>query len=350
MFQTLNNTPFESELVVFPDHNGRDTAIAVVKATFSIEKDCITVSEIQAPIIMTDEYWGDPRNTSLKYASEVSLPKPHTDIVMIGHAYSNGRTKSHVRLRVGDYEKTVTVYGDRTWKGLISVSDKSDANPFYKIPLLYERAFGGSDEHKSDPNRRETCAENPVGTGFTMSSGKNRLKGMRAPNIEPVNKGISTLWSADRPDGFGYIAPHWKPRADLCGTFDDAWKQERMPYMPADFNPRFYNAAHPDLITGNYLKGNESVLMENACPEKIVNFRLPGLSMSITFNIGGHKTIVLPSLDTLILEPDQQRFMLIYRAGLSCDKKRMEVFSAEINLTSQNHRISRDNRKVSFSQ
>lgn len=334
MFKTFNKTPFETDLVVFPDEHGRDTAIAVVKATFSIETDRITVAETQQPIVAVDEYWGDPRSTSLKYASETSLPKPFTDIVMIGHAYSNGKTKCHVALRVGEYCKIVTVYGDRTWKGLLSLGDKTDPRPFYKMPLIYENTYGGSDQHKSDPEKVATCPENPVGTGFTMAKGRNQLKGMKAPNIVPYRQGVLDLLAEDKPDGFGYIPANWLPRSSYCGTFDQAWQKERMPYMPADFNPKFYNAAHPDLITRQYLKGNEPVRIENATPDGLLAFRLPDIPMTITFNIGGRRSTVAPNIDTLILEPDEQRFMLIYRAGLTCDKKMMEVFSAEINLTS----------------
>lgn len=139
------------------------------------------------------------------------------------------------------------------------------------------------------------------------------------------------MLAAERPDGFGYIPPHWKPRSDLCGSFDDTWRLERMPYMPADFNPRFYNAAHPDLITRDYLKGGEAVFIENATPDGPLAFRLPRLSLTVAFNIGGQRTTAVPNLDTLILEPDERRFMMIYRAANPCDKKMMEVFCVEIN-------------------
>ena len=33
------------------------------------------------------------------------------------------------------------------------------------------------------------------------------------------------------PVGFGPLAPHWQPRCDFAGTYDQAWQQDRYPVL-----------------------------------------------------------------------------------------------------------------------
>jgi hypothetical protein len=48
--------------------------------------------------------------------------------------------------------------------------------------------------------------------------------------------------------------------------------------MPADFNYRFYNGAHPDLQVKGFLTGNEPVELNNLTPEGLMRFSLPGIT------------------------------------------------------------------------
>ena len=41
------------------------------------------------------------------------------------------------------------------------------------------------------------------------------------------------------------MAPHWLPRRAWAGTYDDAWRISRAPYLPADFDARFFQLYSP---------------------------------------------------------------------------------------------------------
>jgi hypothetical protein len=88
-----------------------------------------------------------------------------------------------------------------------------------------------------------------------------------------------------------------------------------MPLPPHDFDSRFNNAAAPGLVTEKPLTGRETVTLKNLHPTlPSVRFKLPGLRFRTAY-IFEHQTFKpLPVPDTLIIEPDDHRFILVYRS------------------------------------
>lgn len=195
MLQAKNRTPFAAAVNVITGLDGNETAIAVAKATFSHDGDRVTLAGEQLPVVTSDDYYGDPAATSIRYASEVSLPKPGTDIVLIGHAYApDGKRATRViaGLSVGPVSKTVAVFGDRFWDSILGIPNISNPAPFQTMPLKYEFAYGGTDSHINDPKRIETFPQNPVGCGFRMKNGRNAESGQQLPNLEDPKNLISS--------------------------------------------------------------------------------------------------------------------------------------------------------------
>lgn len=335
MLQLSNKTPFITNLAIFPDKQGIDTVVTVIKATFDILPDKIRVSENQLPIIKSDEYWGDPGNSSLKYASEITLPKPATDIVMIGHAYSpKGKAVKSidVSLKVGRYKKVIRVFGDRYWKRLFGIYSISDPKPFVKMPLMYENAFGGFDVRSPDKRRKiDYEPSNPIGCGFKSKRGIKKIVGLKLPNLQHPENPIHSWKDRPAPTGFGYIAPSWEPRKKLAGTYDEAWLENRAPYLPENFDSRFLNCAHTDLITREYLHGGEDVSITNASPNGVIKYHLPKIRFEIICFIDGKKITLQPNLDTLIIEPDDDQYSMIWRTCKSCDKKVLKIQNVDVH-------------------
>src|SRR5262249_9149146 len=144
--------------------------------------------------------------------------------------------------------------------------------PFLKMPLLYERAFGGVD-WKSRYPERDWYWSNPVGTGFGVS--RENVVGVSIPNIEYSDEQI-TAW-ADRPRvaGFGPIASHWHPRVALAGTYDSQWAQNRQPLLPEDLDERFFQSAPLDQQAPQFLRGGEPCVLYGLTPRGILRFDLP---------------------------------------------------------------------------
>ena len=49
------------------------------------------------------------------------------------------------------------------------------------------------------------------------------------------------------------MPPWWLARQQYAGTYDEAWLQDVHPRLPADFDYRHYQVAHPDLVLPHYL-------------------------------------------------------------------------------------------------
>lgn len=334
MLQLKNDTPFKANIAVFPNEQGIDTLYLVLKATFAIEKR-VEVAEKQRPILLADEHWGEPGNSSLKYASEAHLTKPTTDIVMVGEACAPDQrpvSQLDVTVAVADRKKTVRVFGERRWeKGWFSLGMTSPAL-FQTIPLQYERAFGGI--HQVNPQTNETLFEtrNPVGLGFMGKRSKKEIKGMLLPSLEDPAQLIKQPTDQPCPAGFGAIAAAWEPRKSYAGTYDGAWQQGRAPYLPHDFNSRFFNMAHPDLICSRYLQGGEPVEVVNASPQGRVRFALPVCRLDTSVRVAGKIQQPVMSLETVLIEPAASTLCLTWRASVLCDKKALKVEQVDITL------------------
>ena len=336
MLQLKNTSPFEPAIAVFPNKDGVDTAYVIIRGTFQINH-ATTVAEEQLPPVMADEYWGEPGSSSLKYMSDMHLGKPATDVVFVGRAWAPGGQKVQqidVAASVADRQKTVRVFGNRQWRGGMLSPSISPPEPFESMPITYEQAFGGI--HEVDPEKQQTLAEdrNPVGVGFR---GKRKAKEMvdtPLPNIEDPQQLIRSVKDQPPPAGFGFIAASWEPRRSFAGTYDEAWQKSRAPYLPTDFNPRFFNAAHPDLTFDRFLQGGEPVHIENASRRGPLSFNLPRCTLDIKVKVAGQTQQPPTNLETVLIEPEEDRLSLVWRTSVPCDKKVLKVEEVVVGLES----------------
>jgi len=332
-----NRTPFVFEALHLVDEELRPLLVPLVKATFDIGKDgrCVR-AEKQEPVCLAGEPWGDdPVTSSYKYEPEVAFFKPATDVVVLGHAQAPRRdtTEMTVAVRVGTLEKQIAVLGDRVWHRVAGIASATKPRPFERIPLIYERAFGGWDRGHADPARHAFEPRNPVGTSFRSSGGFE--EGLRLPNLEDPGHLIRSLGDRPPPAGLGFVAPHWKPRAALAGTFDEAWQKNRAPLLPKDFDRRHLNAASPGLIAAGYLRGDEPVAALGLQPSgRPLSFSLPGIGpprVQVHLSTVGPPTDVPLNLDTVIVDADDQRVLLLWRGHLALRIGPHDVRAIEIS-------------------
>ena len=197
MLQLENTTPFVAGMALFPDEHGIDTLYVILKASFEIGDEWV-LCEKQHPLVEADEYWGQPENSSLKQASDYHIGKPATDIIMLGQAVTPGgqmQTRHDVHLRVGSISKSVAVFGDREWlNGRIT-----DARPFNRMPLVYERAYGGTQlDEKGEPISADQ--RNPIGLGYAANNcSQLDMDGIKLPNLENPDQ-FCLLYTSDAAD------------------------------------------------------------------------------------------------------------------------------------------------------
>ncbi|HTF98488.1 MAG TPA: DUF2169 domain-containing protein [Cellvibrio sp.] len=328
MLQLKNNTPFSAAFALFPDIQGIDTLYIMAKATFSIGNQW-KLAEQQLPIYQTDEYWGEPGESSLNNLGEFHIQKPATDILMYGLACSLDQQpvrQMDVGFEVGSIRKVIRVFGDRSWQE----GEISQSNPFVNMPLVYERAFGGQYQHQG---QIFVEARNPVGKGYAGDKNISEVEGTALPNLESPEHLIRHWRDNPMPVGFGPIAPSWLPRANLAGTYDQKWQEQRAPYLPDDFDPHFLNAAPRDQLYPGFLKGGELVRIFGMHPNGDFQFNLPYVNLTNKVIVKSEVVSAPFQIETLSFYPNQQQLTMTWKAAISCDKRILNVKQITVSLT-----------------
>lgn len=320
MWQVDNRTPFAAERGWVRDREGAEVWLVAVKATFDILPDGSTIpSKDQPPVLRVPEYHGEPGKSSIKYEADLVLTKKTTDVIVVGHAYAPGgkpATELDVGFRVGPVQKVLRVFGDREWGALGPTSPQR----FTKMPIVYERAFGGVDRKSPNPDR-DWDWRNPVGCGYAVS--KVHLDGRAVPNIEWRDRPIRSWDDRPAPAGFGAIASHWQPRAGFAGTYDDRWMKTRQPLLPDDFDDRFFHCAPADQQAPQFLTGGDPVVLLNLTPGGDLRFALPKIHLGFEtrFYDGSREIHKLRKLHAVIVEPDFPRVSVVWHSALPCHFK-----------------------------
>jgi hypothetical protein len=335
----VNLTPFAAQPLLLSDERGADLFTCVVKGSFGLHRQregtSLSIAGEQAPVSIAPEYYGDPELSSVKYDSDAVPVKLGTDIVLIGHARPEFGSAAwlDVSLTVGPAQCVVRVFGNRVWTAPRGKWTATPPEPFEAMPLVYERAFGGWDRSSPDPAQHEFEPRNPVGVGFVAKRNGAVQEGSPLPNLENPRDLVTGPTDRPTPIGFGFIGPHWQPRARYAGTYDAGWQRDRMPLLPDDFDRRYYNAAYPSLALQGFLRGGEPVEVLNVSEEGPLRFWLPTFQPfgSVRMKDGGIHRFGM-ALDTIILNTDEDRLFLIWRGSLPIDKRVHDVLWAKAQL------------------
>jgi hypothetical protein len=328
MLQLINTTPFKAALAVIPDRNGIDTLHVIVKATLSL-KPRLALAATQVAVTMADEYFGEPENSSLKLASELHTGKPGTDVLVVGSAQAlEGReiTETIVTVSAAERIKRVRVSGDRFFASDGSISAPM---PFTSLPIVWERAFGGMHVLGDVVLAEE---RNPIGLGFRGKRSAADMAEQPVPNIEDPATPLGSAGDVGTPVCFAPTSPAWAPRRQYAGTYDAAWQRQRAPYLPQDFDSRFFMSAAPELAFDRYLTGGESFRVEGMHPEGPIAFALPNAPLELAIKVAGAHEHPPVNLETVLIAPKANLLCLSWRAMLAVDRKALKVQTVTVGM------------------
>lgn len=313
----VNATRYAAQAVPTYDARGQHVVLVVVKATFELDRNghLVPASE-PSPVRAGDEPW-DPKapQSSVRYPTDILVKKGCPEVIVVGSAISEKPVlRADVTVKIGPHEAPLVVHGERLFEHSARAVVIGPALPFQEQPILYERAYGGMapDFHLADER-------NPVGLG--VAHRKEDLVGTRAPQIEHPARPHRTAADAHQPMGYGATLPHWLPRRQYAGTFDEAWQKTRMPMLPADHDDRFENVAHPSLQLEAPLAPGLPVSVLGMSESRLFQCELPDLRLVIHGLRGradrADRTTVSPTVDTLLIEPGTSRIELCARTVFS---------------------------------
>jgi hypothetical protein len=211
--------------------------------------------ERQEPISFEElpyEELAPPYVSPVRIACDLFAFRRKTDLVVQGNAYTyfNGVSATHVAVRVGSFERTLRVYGDRQLiRGVDGKLCFASPEVFDTMPVRYDRAYGGVDvtalgrnpvpqmlkelaevnpQVPIDTDTPFHYARNPCGRGFLIDDDEESLAAVRVPNLElpldPITPerlaaGSVHGWvDAPLPAGLDWQAAGWFPRIAYLGA------------------------------------------------------------------------------------------------------------------------------------
>jgi hypothetical protein len=327
MWLIANQTPFAADYGWLRDGTGNKQWLVVVKAAFDIQRDgSCRLAANNDPVRQIAQPYGEFGQSSLQYESDLFALKPATDILVRGDAVvPRGRlaTSVDVALRTGSIHKRLRVTGDRTWERHVLGLKISDPEPFERMPITYERAYGGWDRSSSDPKDHRLDDRNPVGTGFAVH--EKNCEGVRLPNIEYPGDLIGSWKDRPAPAGFNVVDCAWSPRRQLAGTYDEQWRKTRFPLWAADFNPHYGNCAPADQQAEGYLEGGEHVEVSGMSESGVLAFDIPKVKLGFRTRFGTKRVDHEGQLCTVTIEPNSARLVLAWQASLVCNRNADEL-------------------------
>jgi hypothetical protein len=275
---------------------GGHAFVVVAKATFELRPKLARLAMVQDALTSGDRHWQDDPAQSV-YAPDDLVPfRDGVDVTLVGDAVAHKPAGSHTlvtRLRVGDVDKKIVVFGER-WSN--EDGRITRGKPFRRMPLRYEHAHGGDG------------SDNPIGIDRHRDSGDRIL----LPSLEPYGR----RGEAGDIACFGPIPTSWPSRrralGDVADTFSAArWREQPLPAIERSF----FNAAPHDQRLDE-LSADERLLLENLHPHlPRLDCALPGLQPRAFVERSGGAREVFLQADALWIDMTRLRCTVTWRGS-----------------------------------
>lgn len=165
---------------------------------------------------------------------DLGVPKACAEFLVSGYAYTQhqaDKTACGVRVRVGELDKSLLVFGDRYWLD----GRATPPAPFERMHVDWTRAYGGPD-----------VPANLQGRG-AVTIDVNGVHLQPLPNVEAPHARIGAPRQQAEPAGYTALAPDTPQRFALIGSkYGQDWLEQDYPGFAEDMDWRFFNAAPAD--------------------------------------------------------------------------------------------------------
>jgi hypothetical protein len=336
----LNGSGMAAGYTLGLDKDGAEHVVVAVKGTFTLPRsgESPKLAAEQVPLVDADLFTGEPGRSATLVECDYALEKPFCDVLLNGSAYApNGGMVERIAvgLQVGAWRKSFAVWGNRVWRGAVVGYSPGAPVAFSRLPISYDNAFGGTDERMRDPARHRSYLPNPVGRGWHYNIYPELVNGAPVSNTEEINDPVRDPGGKYRPMAFGPIGRGWPSRIGFAGTYDQDWQDNVFPFLPADFDTRYFQCAPADQQIV-FPRGGERVLMVNLTPDGRREFVLPAAEMPVVFfRRRAERVEMQGTLDMLLFEPDEERFSMVWRASVKLKRDIFELSQAVIGRMSR---------------
>ena len=170
------------------------------------------------------------------------------------------------------------------------------------------------------PQQSSFSAKSETRIGIGFAGGRSaRDAGAASAEHRGSRHAAPTAWRFARAGVPGADCRVVAAAARFAGTYDAAWQSGQSPYLPDDFDPRFFQCAAPEFTFDRYLTGGEPVQLAGVLPDGPIQFAVPDGWIAVSVTIAGAEQQPPAHLETLVIEPDKNRATLTWRASQPCD-------------------------------
>ncbi len=322
--ELINQTPMPANLVVGRGVGSRRRGVLIVKATYRLDVRGFDVDlEAPHPVLKDDV------ETELGLVPSdlrFSGPRDELEVLVLGAAYpAAGERACVVELRIGELRRRLHVSGERFWVGRGADAVISEPQPFARMPLTWERAFGGTADVQVDASARVPVSSplNPRGMGFDAERWVDALVagGMRDPSL-PRAPATRRLPNVEHPDD---RVASWddEPLPYCWATLPiDSGLREQLRYEARQAGrtpPRELSRAHPDLTMPAPAPGTPIELRGCTPSGAPFAFRMPASGVRADYAIGARAGTLELRPQTMVLMPEEQRVTVTFRAYFRFD-------------------------------
>jgi hypothetical protein len=324
MFISANDTPFLTEAFISQDKQCVKSCVVVVRASFEVGVDGVCrPAEKQSPFVFADTHYGDAAETAVRVETDFVPVKPRCEVLLDAMAMaSHGQeaTTMEVALSGPSLDKRAVVIGERRWiAGFFGVK-ASQPEPFTSMPLAWHLAFGGTDRTASDPSSYRSDPRNPIGRGYLETRSEAASVGTLLPCVEHPRARLDHRLGRPEPIGFGPVPRCASARISYAGTYDQHWMDHILPFLPNDFDDRYFQAAPQDQQLDSLQEG-ASFQCLNMSPSGRFLVRLPSMAVPVAFCFDDRIEPATLTPDTLHLVPHESRIVLVGRVGVKLPRK-----------------------------
>ncbi|ATQ74204.1 hypothetical protein CR152_06595 [Massilia violaceinigra] len=314
-----NQTPLPAIVKPYRDHLGQSHVLVIAKASWRISTDRMAPAEKQVPLHMEPVRLriGDFELDTAQCEAvrqrldqqvvwidhDLMPPKPAFDVIVAGYATAPPKHAEmfiDAGIKIGENTGSIRAHTPRCWqKSWLGYRPRPLSPVVRRVPVSY--AFSDWSE------------------GFDIDPGKDGPDVVAyLPWIESLHASAKRRGHARAPAGLGYWPENAAHRRIHAGKYDDEWQKNVSPHLPKSFNPCFFNAAHPDLQLKSAPLPGTAIRLVHLAPQAILDCSFPHLNLSAQGRTAGGEMLVPVSLkpDTLTIEPDEDRFSIVWRALL----------------------------------
>ncbi|WP_370662774.1 DUF2169 domain-containing protein [Massilia frigida] len=299
------------------DHLGKSHVLVIAKGTWSLSTGRMASAERQVSLY---EYPVNIRLGDLKLDQsqkeamrsrldeeivwlgyDLSPPKPAFDVIVAGYVTAPTSCSEmfiDAGIRVGTRTASIRAHVPRFWQSRwIGYKATPLATSVRRVPITY------------------AVADWAQGFNIDPDQDKSSPLPKYLPWIESLNASANHRRHSRAPAGFGCWPESATHRQAYLGTFGKTWKKDGSPDLPRDFNPRFYNVAHPDLQLPEVPASGTEIRLVHLAEKSIIDFAFPFLSLAVQARTGAGHELTPTSLrpDTLTIEPDEDRLSIVWR-------------------------------------